>query len=463
MEYAGGGGMGAVYRAVDIEQQVIVAVKILKPDIVARNPEYSELFDKEVMSAQRLDHPHIVNVLDRGTDKNLTFMVMEWLEGETLDDVINREKISLTRIVSIFQQICSAFTFAHQHSVIHLDIKPSNIVLTRSEQSEDFIKIIDFGLSRIISRESGTTVTKFRGTHQYCAPEQFGGKVSHRSDIYSLGATLYNLLTGVMPFSTTYINAKIHPNLELPTVPSVSRQCGLPFEIDIVLRKALQKNPTLRHQSANQLFEEFKRAVLQEPKVRQVNFREKNVYGAVTTQSPDITKPPLRRVIEGVLDESNNGLLALLEEKILPKVNDTSYWLDAAPFTPRIAAGFIDLFIVGFISSPFASIIELTNGNWNDPRVGAFMGSIVITIIFLYETFSTELTGRTFAMSLLRLYSIDAQTGLQPTFRQCVRRSLFYILSLLTFGLGFIYALIDAKGRAAHDVLSGTVVMKKYD
>jgi serine/threonine-protein kinase len=121
--------------------------------------------------------------------------------------------------------------------------------------------VFDFGLARIITRESGTTVTRFRGTHQYCAPEQFGGRVSHKSDIYSLAATLYHLISGVVPFSSTYIYAKIHPNLELPAIPSLTKYRNLPPRIDDVMSKALNKDPASRQKSAKQLFEEFSSAI----------------------------------------------------------------------------------------------------------------------------------------------------------------------------------------------------------
>jgi serine/threonine protein kinase/CheY-like chemotaxis protein len=261
VEYAGSGGMGVVYRANHLVGG-IVAVKILKPDIVAKNPDYAELFQQEVKSAEKLSHPHIVKLLDSGTDGEITFMVMEWLEGKLLEELLIEGSLPLERTVPIFKQICSAVAYAHEHRIIHLDLKPGNIFLVQDESLTDFVKVIDFGLSRIISRESGTTVTRFRGTHQYCAPEQFGGKVSHRSDIYILGATLYYLLSGLVPFGSSYINAKMHPNLELPDIPSLSKPPHLlPIAVDEVIQKALSRDPDKRQQSAMQLFEEFAEAI----------------------------------------------------------------------------------------------------------------------------------------------------------------------------------------------------------
>ena len=166
-----------------------------------------------------------------------------------------------------------------------------------------------------------------------------------------------------------------------------------------------------------------------------------------------------RRVADVVIDDA---WLSRLEEKILPPVNATARKPeDIAPLVPRLAAAFIDLFLVAFLSSPFAAIIELTNGNWTDPRVAASMGGIVLTLMFLYLTVSTALAGRTWAMSLFGLHTVDSETAQAPTLGQCVRRTIVYILSLATLGLGIIYALFDAERRTAHDHFSGTVVVRE--
>ena len=132
---------------------------------------------------------------------------------------------------------------------------------------------------------------------------------------------------------------------------------------------------------------------------------------------------------------------------------------DRAPVVARMTAATIDFLVVAFASSPFAAVIELTNGNWSDPRVAASMGAIVLVIMFLYLSASTALAGRTWGMSLLSLRAVDADTGLQPTTRQSVARALLYIISLAALGLGVLYALFDAEGRTAHDHVSGTAVV----
>ncbi|MGB7923600.1 MAG: RDD family protein [Pyrinomonadaceae bacterium] len=159
----------------------------------------------------------------------------------------------------------------------------------------------------------------------------------------------------------------------------------------------------------------------------------------------------------------------IVDDELLPTLDDEELdaalleelYDDRAPLVARFASGFIDLLVVAFASSPFAAIIELTNGNWMDPRVSASMGGIVVVVMFLYLAASTAMTGRTWGMSLVSLRAVDADTGLLPTTRQAVLRALVYMISLATLGLGILYALFDAEGRAAHDHLSSTAVVRE--
>ena len=166
-----------------------------------------------------------------------------------------------------------------------------------------------------------------------------------------------------------------------------------------------------------------------------------------------VEKPEPKRVIEGVVDDT---LLAQMDAEVALE----DEYDDRAATHRRIAASLVDLLVVAFASSPFAAVIELTNGNWADPRVAGSMAAIVMVVMFLYSTASTVLAGRTWGMSLLRLHAVDANTGLLPTTRQAVARTLVYMLSLAALGLGVIYALFDAEGRTAHDHLSNTAVVR---
>lgn len=182
------------------------------------------------------------------------------------------------------------------------------------------------------------------------------------------------------------------------------------------------------------------------------------------TAQPLITQPrtgdgkPQPRHIAGVIDEfwlERQGI------ELLPKVAAPDVKDDRAPRTKRLTAGLIDLVVVAFLSAPFAAIIEISISNWNDPRVSGSMAGIVAVVMFLYNSCSVALAGRTLGMSLCSLHAVDAKTASVPTTGQCIRRAIVYIISLATFGLGILYSLFDAEGRTAHDLLSGTVVVKK--
>ncbi|HWS56155.1 MAG TPA: RDD family protein, partial [Pyrinomonadaceae bacterium] len=168
---------------------------------------------------------------------------------------------------------------------------------------------------------------------------------------------------------------------------------------------------------------------------------------------------PQPRKITGVIDDH---WLERREAEILPKVvSEPAAYDDRAPRAKRVAAAGVDLLAVAFLCAPFAAVIELTIGDWSEPRVLASLGGIVAVVLFLYHTCSVALASRTFGMKLFGLHAVDADTARVPTTWQCARRALVYLLSLATFGLGILYALIDAEGRTAHDLLSGTVIVKE--
>ena len=346
-EYAGGGGMGAVYRSRAIHRNQVVAVKILKPDIQDRNANYGPLFEREIKAARLLQHPHIVKVFDSGrTPEDIFYMVMEWLDGQTLEEVVTQESLSLDRVLSIFKQTCDAFDFAHAHKVIHLDIKPANIFLLSDKQPQDFIKIFDFGLSRVISSDSGTTVTRFMGTHQYCSPEHFGGKVSSLSDVYSLGVTLYQLLTGVLPFGNSYVQAKQFPNLPLPPIPLLQKmRSDLPSAINAVIEKAISRKPAERQQSTRELYEELSHAA-QGATSKYSGVRPKNLLLSLAdtiqdeassvdeeTLSDDLDREPRLRVPSG-----HRSLFAFQERVIAEAIEST---IKAAASTTNRRAGIV--------------------------------------------------------------------------------------------------------------------------
>ncbi len=176
-----------------------------------------------------------------------------------------------------------------------------------------------------------------------------------------------------------------------------------------------------------------------------------------TTQEAKEQKPQPRLIVKEIVDDA---LLARLDTQQAGVVHTATFDAERAPFASRLAGGAIDFLVVAFASTPFAAIIELTNGNWTDLRVAASMTCIVALLMFLYLMASTALTGRTLGMSLVSLHAADVYTGLLPTTKQSVTRAIGYMLSLATCGIGLFYALMDAEGRTVHDHLSGTIVVR---
>lgn len=198
---------------------------------------------------------------------------------------------------------------------------------------------------------------------------------------------------------------------------------------------------------------------LPETKAVEAQARERNlvVVPPAPVKEEAVVKPEPKRVAETIIE---TNAVDEVEAESAERVFEDEYD-DRAPILARLTASGIDFLVVAFASSPFAAVIELTNGNWSDPRVAASMGAIVLVVMFLYLTTSTAFAGRTWGMSLLSLRAVDADTGLQPTTKQAVLRALTYMLSLGALGLGIFYALFDAEGRTAHDHFSGTAVVQE--
>ena len=209
-EYVDAGGMAIVYRAWHKGLEKDVALKILKPEHTHKHPELAEKFRKEGAITHSLqDNPHIVRVIDAKTirAKDLfggmehACLVMEWLDGRTLrDEIESKGVLSQERIVKLFEQLCKGVAYAHNNNIIHLDLKPGNIMLVKKTEAEEMVKILDFGLAKILTPDT-LYLTSLILTPEYSAPEQLEQrKVGVWSDIYSLGVILYQMFTGNVPF-----------------------------------------------------------------------------------------------------------------------------------------------------------------------------------------------------------------------------------------------------------------------
>ena len=247
MEIIGEGGMAIVYKARCKILDRIVAVKVLK-DEFDNDPSFVEKFKIEALAAARLSHPNIVNIFDVGQHKNKHYIVMEYVEGKTLQDVISAEGLlTVTKAVDIASMICDGLQAAHEQGIIHRDVKPHNILITKS----GIVKVADFGIAQAISKKTLTFNGQIVGTVHYIAPEQAKGEpVTPATDIYSLGCVLYEMLTGKVPFDAESPITVVLKHIHDEPVPPASKNPAIPSGLEGIILKSLAKNPVHRFKTA---------------------------------------------------------------------------------------------------------------------------------------------------------------------------------------------------------------------
>src|SRR3954453_9503061 len=258
-ELLGRGGMAEVHLGHDTRLGRPVAVKMLRPDY-ARDPSFQARFRREAHSAASLNHPSVVAVYDPGEDEYagnpVPYIVMEYVEGSTLRDLLGSgNKLVPERALEIVDGVLAALAYSHQHGTIHRDIKPANVMLTPSGD----VKVMDFGIARAIADQSATmtATSAVIGTAQYLSPEQARGeKVDSRSDLYSTGCLLYELLTGRPPFVGDSPVAVAYQHVREQAPRPSSLDAALPPEIDAIVIKSLAKRVEDRYQSAAAMMED---------------------------------------------------------------------------------------------------------------------------------------------------------------------------------------------------------------
>ena len=247
----GEGGMAQVYLARDVRLGREVAVKVLDRRLAER-PGFRERFLREARVAAALDHPNIVPLYDFGEDSSVLFLVMPYVSGGSLQDILARTPLPMGEVATYGSQIADALAYAHQRNVVHRDVKPANMLM----HSDGRLMLSDFGLAKIVSASSRSATPRNHpdaGTPEYMAPEQIGGQSDERSDIYALGVVLYLLLTGRLPFTGTSSTAVMEGHLyRLPEPPRHLNAEVTPAMEAVVLR-ALAKQPEERFQRASEL------------------------------------------------------------------------------------------------------------------------------------------------------------------------------------------------------------------
>lgn len=252
----GSGGMGVVYEAVDLKLDRAVALKFLPPE-ATRNPEAKMRFVHEAKAASALDHPNICTVYEIGeTDDGQLFLAMALYRGETLKEKIARGPLPLDQVLEFAVQVTEGMSAAHAQGIVHRDIKPANLFVTE----EGHLKILDFGLAKLPEHTQLTQAGTTLGTVWYMSPEQARGETTdHRSDLWSLGVVLYEMLVGRVPFPGDHPHAATYGILNVTPEPVTSLRAGVPLAFDRVIAKALEKDPTLRYQAATELKADLRR------------------------------------------------------------------------------------------------------------------------------------------------------------------------------------------------------------
>ena len=253
------GGMGAVYCAFHQGIERRVAIKVLQPNIALADERLVELFEREAKVAGRLTHENIVDVKDAGriedSGSTLAYIVMEWLDGRTLEDELQQLRqtggqLSFAQTHEIARQMTSALAEAHSKNVVHRDLKPANVMLLNKPDGRIAVKVLDFGIGKIVN-QTGAAVSAVMGTPNYASPEQLqlGGKLDHRSDIYSMGVMLYRMIGGRLPFNSASLPELIQ--LQLNSTPTALRvlRPDVPVALEALVHRMLAKNADDRPQS----------------------------------------------------------------------------------------------------------------------------------------------------------------------------------------------------------------------
>src|SRR6201998_297736 len=255
----GRGAMGVVYRATDPVIGRTVAVKTIRlseEGTGLSRPELLSRFQTEARAAGLLTHPNIVVVYDAGEENGLYYITMELIEGKSLQALLDSgHSFPVPRVLRIMEQTCSALQFAHERSIIHRDIKPANLMLT----ADDTVKVTDFGTAKILQFGTVQQTTHVMGTPSYMSPEQVKGRaVDGRSDIFSLGVMLYEMVTGEKPFPGQNITTVIYKIVNEEPVPPKQVDPTIHPGISAVVMRALAKGPEQRYQSCREMLEDLR-------------------------------------------------------------------------------------------------------------------------------------------------------------------------------------------------------------
>ena len=250
VEPIGRGGMGMIFKAHDPILDRLVALKVISPEIEVTDDLRARFF-REAKACAKLNHPNIVTVHDMGEDAGRLFIVMEFLQGEELRQIIKANTpLTLEDKLSLIRQVCRGLHYAHQQGVVHRDMKPANIFVLRSGG----VKVLDFGIAQLATTDPGLTRTGLiMGTLRYISPEQVRGRVDRRSDMFSLGSVLYELLTSRPPFVGDDPMQLLEQLRSDDPPPPTQIDPTIPAELEAVVQRAMRKNPDERYRDLDEM------------------------------------------------------------------------------------------------------------------------------------------------------------------------------------------------------------------
>jgi eukaryotic-like serine/threonine-protein kinase len=253
LELVGAGGMSNVFRAHDRLLERTVAIKMLH-DQLGADEDYVERFRREARAVAQLSHPNIVTVIDRGQEDGRQYIVFEYIEGDSLKQVVAEGPLAVEDAVDLAVQVGEALAFAHDRGLVHRDVKPQNVLLTEEGRA----KVTDFGIARTLDVKGVTQTGTVLGTSDYIAPEQARGQqVDRKTDIYSLGAVVYELLTGEVPYEGDNFVAVAMQHVHEPVPSLLERRRGLPLRLDLAVQRAMAKDPDDRFDSMHDFVREL--------------------------------------------------------------------------------------------------------------------------------------------------------------------------------------------------------------
>ena len=300
----GSGGMADVYKAKDHKLNRFVAMKVLKPEFSA-DTNFIRKFQREAQAAAGLAHPNVVNVFDVGEDKGVNYIVMELVEGITLKEYISKKgRLTVKEATSIAIQVSMGLEAAHNRNIVHRDIKPQNIIIS----TDGKVKVTDFGIARVAS--SNTISTNAMGSVHYSSPEQVrGGYSDFKSDIYSLGITMYEMVTGRVPFDGDTTVAIAIKHLQDEMVPPSQYVQELPHSLEEIILKCTQKSPDRRYSTLAELINDLKHSLI-DPNGNFVNLSPLSNHAQTIMFSPEEMKEIQNRAYQqssGYDDDEDDG------------------------------------------------------------------------------------------------------------------------------------------------------------